>query len=189
MKKIDYSKLSTGMLIGTTSYVRPFSYLTRFTLGMGQYRRLAKASLSMFDFSMPTHTMVVYRSGGLFYAMEMTAPKIHIRDLNEFETVNPFKERIVWAGMLPELANKEKDIVTFLEFSHEKSIKYGYGSLLEFWGIKEFDKADKWICSALPREMMKSVHVGYPKEFDEKVSPLDWKNWKAMETVDIWRKK
>lgn len=175
MKKWNYSELCCGDIVGTTKLFSPFALVTRITT----------AGLShAFDRKIATHIRVVMGTSKLLYALEMQWPKkpnLHMTDLKGTEGETVFVRR-----SLPLYARFE-EVNEWLTASHAMSVKYDIKELLRFWNIDIPDDHRKWICSDLPREMLRHFGVPYDRSFDEKVSPYDWQTSKNLITIKWWR--
>jgi hypothetical protein len=100
------------------------------------------------------------------------------------------QEKIVFLGHHP--AFNEPDEVSFgnayLKHCWDVHEGYGYLTLLKFWlepiGIKVPDNANRPICSELPRNMLRSLNIPYPADWDDRCSPWSWQQWKTLNFIE-----
>lgn len=180
IKKINYAALKAGDIIGTTSFSW-FATLAKITTA-----KWGKKFLGIFDPYFSTHTLVVMENiGGLKYGIEMTWPQIRCVDLHNYENGN-FGQHIVFVGRNQAVAQISDKVNLWLAKSHAQFVKYDWRGVLEFWNIVA-DDDQKWICSELPREMLRTFAIEYPAAWNKEVSPIDWQHWNQLSQINWWK--
>jgi hypothetical protein len=178
MKRIDYSQLRPGDIIGTTNTFSALGLLARST-NAGFQRIL--------DPSVASHVGVVCQEHDLLYIMEMTGKGISQNDLNQYEH-GPFGNHIVFVARPLRFGDVDGDVDKMNQWlleSHMRHVKYDWRGLCEFWGICNDDRR-RWICSELVREMLRACNVWYPHAWEVKASPFDVQEYFGRSKIRWW---